>query len=390
MIKKVIMIVGGGSGGHLTPIVAVAESLKGIDKDIKVVHVGQKGEGLQEVVNSNVIDVSYAITAGKFRRYHGESLLAHLLDVKTLLLNLRDFFRFIFGTFEAWRLLGRVKPQSIMLKGGFVSVPVGYAARLRKIPYLTHDSDAVPGLANRLTAKHAVYNTTALPADVYPYEESKTIQVGIPIRKEYTEVKLNDLGEYKKKIGFPLDSKILFCVGGGLGAQRINHALAKASNEILTREEKAVIIHLTGKKLYAETKKLYAESLSSEQMNNIVLIDFTNELFNYSAAADVVLTRGGATNIAEFAAQAKPCIVVPAPHLTGGQQLHNAKVLEDNNAAVVLLEESLHRLDDTVIDLMNQSASERNSLGKALHKLAVYDSADKLAILLTEIAEEKL
>jgi UDP-N-acetylglucosamine--N-acetylmuramyl-(pentapeptide) pyrophosphoryl-undecaprenol N-acetylglucosamine transferase len=270
-----------------------------------------------------------------------------------------------------------------------VSVPVGYAARLRGIPYLTHDSDAVPGLANRLTAKCAVYNTTALPANVYPYEESKTIQVGIPIRKEYIRIDPSDLSDYKKKIEIDPDKKVIFSVGGGLGAQRVNHALVRASQSVLAKEQKAVIIHLTGKKLYTETKNLYAETLSSTDMDRIILIDFTNELFKYSAAADIVLTRAGATNIAEFAAQAKPCIVIPNPLLTSGQQLHNAKILEENNAAIVLLEEKLDELDDTVIELLQRPENERQNLGQALHKLAVYDSADKLATLLTEITELK-
>ncbi len=385
-----IMLVGGGSGGHLTPLLAVADAIKSQSPDTVVVHVGQKNENLHDVVGGADIDESYEITAGKFRRYHGKSFLSHLFDVKTMILNFRDMFRFAGGTFQAWRLLRQVKPDSIMLKGGFVCVPVGYAARLRRIPYLTHDSDAVPGLANRMTAKHAVYNTTALPIDLYPYASSKTIQVGIPIRAEFVEIDSDSMKSAKRELGISPDSPVIFSVGGGLGAQKVNKALVAAAPELLTENENLIIIHLTGKKLYNETKQMYSEKLSEEQMKSIEIIDFTAELFKYSAAADVVLTRAGATNIAEFALQAKPCVVIPAPQLTGGQQLHNAKVLKDIDAAVIVNEDDLGALSRALSQLLKAPAGEREALGRKLHSLSVHDSADKLATLLLEIATGKV
>jgi UDP-N-acetylglucosamine--N-acetylmuramyl-(pentapeptide) pyrophosphoryl-undecaprenol N-acetylglucosamine transferase len=388
MTNKKIMIVGGGSGGHLTPVVAVAESLKKLDNNTEIIHVGQKGESLDDVVTDKHINNAYAITAGKFRRYHGSSFLSHLLDIKTILFNIRDLFRFMIGTIQAWLLLGRLKPDSIMLKGGFVCVPVGIAARFRRIPYLTHDSDAVPGLANRITAKHAVYNTTALPASLYPYDQNKTIQVGIPIRKEFILVDPEKINEYKSKIEVDPNNFIVFSVGGGLGAQKVNLALVDASKSILSVNKNTLIIHLTGKKLYKETEELYKSELIPDLYNRVKIIDFTNELFKYSSAADIIITRAGATNIAEFAAQAKPCIVVPAPHLTGGQQLHNAEILEKDNAAIVLQESELHNLEKIVNKLIEEPKSEREKLGKSLNKYAVYDSSDKLAKLLLEISDK--
>jgi UDP-N-acetylglucosamine--N-acetylmuramyl-(pentapeptide) pyrophosphoryl-undecaprenol N-acetylglucosamine transferase len=383
MKPKTIMLVGGGSGGHLTPIVAVAESLKRHNQNCKIIHVGQKGEGLSDVTDNKSIDESYSISAGKFRRYHGESFLSHLLDVKTMILNIRDVFRLVIGTFEAWRLLKKTKPDSIFLKGGFVSVPVGYAARIRKIPYITHDSDAVPGLANRLTAKNAVFNTTALPADLYNYEKSKTIQVGIPLRKEFQKVNESEKNKYRTELNIDNESKIILSVGGGLGARKINHALALASKKILQNNEKSIIVHLTGKKLYGETKMMYGENLSESELLRVMLIDFTNDIYKYSAAADIVITRAGATNIAEFAAQAKPCIVIPAPHLTGGQQIENAKVLQQASAAVVLSEDNLDSLETVVTELLK--SDRKNEVADNINNLAVYDSADKIAQILLNI-----
>ena len=381
--NKTIMLVGGGSGGHLTPIVAVAESLKDKDNNTQVIHVGQKGEGLDDVTDIPSIDKSFNITAGKFRRYHGESFLSHLLDIKTLLLNIRDFFRFIIGTIQAWILLGKTKPDSIFLKGGFVSVPVGYAARLRSIPYITHDSDVVPGLANKLTAKHALYNTTAMPAEIYNYDQSKTIQVGIPIRKEFQKVSKAAKESFREELGIDTNKKVILSVGGGLGAQRVNYALVEASKKVFEENEDAFLIHLTGKKLYDETARLYRDSLSESDLKKVMLIDFTNELYKYSASADIVITRAGATNIAEFAAQAMPCIVIPASHLTGGQQLHNADVLKDSDAAVVINEEDLESLSSVINKII--LSKDKEVLSENINKLAVYDSSDKISQILNDI-----
>jgi UDP-N-acetylglucosamine--N-acetylmuramyl-(pentapeptide) pyrophosphoryl-undecaprenol N-acetylglucosamine transferase len=383
---KKILLVGGGSGGHLTPLLAVAEAIKAEDPKTIVQYLGQKQEGLAEVLDTPVIDESFAITAGKFRRYHGTSFWAHLLDVQTLLLNARDFFRFTVGTFQAFRILGAEKPSAIFLKGGFVCVPVGIAARLRRIPYITHDSDAIPGLANRLTAKHAYYNTTALEPSRYPYPEEKTMQVGIPLQKEYQYVSVNSHEKAKKDLGYTHDSFLLVSVGGGLGARRVNQAVVETATKIMSHS-KTHIIHLTGKKLYQETIQWYNDSLSKEQLQGVRCIDFSNELYKLTAAADVVILRAGATNIAEMAVQGKACIVVPNPLLTGGQQLHNARVLEEFDAAVIVPEDKLASLVDAV-ELLRNNIQLRKKYAASMHKLADSDAANKLATLLLELAQE--
>jgi len=382
------MLVGGGSGGHLTPLLAVATALKDKSPDASVVVVGQKNENLQEVVDHDSIDGVFSISAGKFRRYNGESLSSHLLDVRTLVLNVRDLFRFAVGIFEAWRLLGRIKPDGIFLKGGFVSVPIGLAARWRRIPYITHDSDAVPGLANRITAKHATYNATALPADFYPYDKSKTVQVGIPLRKEFSYVSNDDLAGFKKQLSINVSDPVLLCLGGGLGARGLNRALVSISAELLLKYPDLEMVHLSGKSLFEETKKLYHNALNEVSYNRVRVIDFTADLYVLSGAADVIVSRAGATSIAEFAVQSKPCVVVPNPVLTGGQQLHNAKVLQDNNAAMIVEENSPDELKNALYSLLDD-VKKREELSNNLHKLSYKDSAERITGLLLSIVNHR-
>ncbi len=383
-MSKTIILVGGGSGGHLTPLLSVAEAIKRRDRTVRIIFIGQKGENLHEVMAKDVIDETVLISAGKFRRYHGESFLQHILDVKTILLNFRDFFRFLHGLWDSWKILRKYKPTVIFLKGGFVSVPVGYVARFQHIPYVTHDSDAIPGLANRLTAAHARFNLTALPAALYPYDAAKSRQVGIPIQSAYRQLSESDVLDAKKQLGFSEEDTVILSVGGGLGAQKINHALARSAANLL-KDSRSVIIHVTGKKLFEETKALYTQELNESQLRRVKLIDFTTELYRYSAAADVVITRAGATNIAEFGVQQKLCIVVPNPVLTGGQQLHNAKILSDAGAAVVVDEDSLDQLYTVIKETLSLPLAKRQQYASALGTLSTQDAADKISDILLAI-----
>lgn len=381
-----IVVAGGGSGGHLTPLIAVAQAVKDIDRSAEVVYIGQKGERLQHVLEHPAIDGTHSISAGKFRRYHGESFLQHLSDMKTIALNIRDFFRFVAGIFQAWFLLGRVKPDAIFLKGGFVCVPVGFAARVRGIPYITHDSDAIPGLANRLTAKHAIYNTVAMPEDNYPYPKQKTVQVGIPLQSEFKKVSEEAKKSAKRSLGIEDYAPVLFVVGGGLGAQKINLAIAEAAPVLLRSLPDMRIIHIAGQKLFSETHDRYREVFDGTMPAAVRLLDFSTELYVLSEASDVVVTRAGATNMAEFAAQAKACVVVPNPVLTGGQQLHNADVIAKNEAAVIVNEDDLASLPARILELFEDDV-QRKKLGGNLHTLFIDGASQHLADMLVDIAK---
>lgn len=379
-----IMLVGGGSGGHLTPLVAVANAIKDLDSSAVTICVGQKGEKLQQVLDHPAIDRMHAINAGKFRRYHGESFLQQVADIKSLALNLRDFFYFIAGTLQAWRLLRKVKPDVIFLKGGFVCVPVGLAARLCKVPYITHDSDVIPGLANRITAGRAAYNTVAMAPENYPYPGAKTVQVGIPLQPEFKFVDDKAGSAAKRRLKLDTDSPVVFVVGGGLGARKINKALSEAAGSLLSEVPNLTIIHITGQKLFEETKADYVKSLDGNLPDNIRIIDFSTKLYDLSAAADLIITRAGATNMAEFAVQGKACIVVPNPVLTGGQQLHNASYLVDAGAVRVVTEEQLDELKDNILDLLGDK-NKRKQLGERLHGMFVDGAAERIAGLLLDM-----
>lgn len=384
MSKPVIYIlVGGGSGGHLAPLIPIAQSIKKLDPNSTIIHVGQSGDNLNDMLKDEpAIDKFFTVTAGKFRRYNGESYITRLFDIKTNLLNVRDLFKFLFGIVQSYFLISRLQPDIVFTKGGYVSAPVGIACGLRGVPYITHDSDAMVSLAHRIISKKAVLHLTAMPVENYErYSNDKTRQVGIPVRSEYVQISESEKAKLKEALRFDKNSKILLVVGGGLGAKNINSAVISRCHELLSDPE-IVIVHITGHKLYDDVITEYKKQ--DVDTKRVVCLPFTDKLYQYSAVADVVISRAGATNMAELSAQAKACIIVPNPVLAGGHQLKNAEIFEKSNSAIIVHENELSSLlVRTAIELLNDKQKQKE-LSANLRKDAVLDASDKIAEILTQ------
>lgn len=384
-----IVVTGGGSGGHITPILAVAHELKKLESTCDIVYIGQRGDGLADVPAADPnIDTVYSVRAGKFRRYHGEGF-RQLLDIKTMLLNLRDGIFVLIGLIQSYLLLRRLRPDVIFVKGGFVGVPVGLAAALLHIPYVTHDSDAIPGLANRIIARWARRHAVALPTDLYPYPADKTVSVGIPLVADFKPVTEKLKRTYREEIGIVQDAKLLFIIGGGLGAQRINNAVIQVLPHLLAEHPQLHVVHGVGRANETSVSAAYSESLNQIARKRVTVVGYIHDLYRFSGAADIVVTRAGATNLAEFSMQGKACIIIPSPFLTGGHQVKNARVLESKGAAVVLPESDMQAdpnfLARAISDLLKDPA-QIHELEQQLRKLTHHDSAERLAkILLKEI-----
>jgi UDP-N-acetylglucosamine--N-acetylmuramyl-(pentapeptide) pyrophosphoryl-undecaprenol N-acetylglucosamine transferase len=385
-----IVVTGAGSGGHITPVLAVARELKRLQPDSRIVYIGQKGDKLGDIpAKDPAIDEVFTVRAGKFRRYHGEGL-RQLLDIPTLLLNSRDFFYALLGVFQSWRLLRGLKPDVVFVKGGFVGVPVGLAAARLHIPYVTHDSDAVPGLANRIVARWAAKHAVALPAELYKYPLGNTVMTGIPLQTGFRPITDKLQQQYRRELDLPADARVLFIIGGGLGSQAVNRAVAEAVPHLLREFSDLRVIHAVGRANEAEMTVLYEERLSQAEQGRLQLHGFIDDVYRYSGAADIVITRAGATNLAEFALQGKACVVIPSAFLAAGHQLKNAAYLEETKAAVVINEADLsadpHRLARQVSELLKND-SKRRGLGVALAGFARPDATKELAKLVIEAAQ---
>ncbi|MBI4033407.1 glycosyltransferase [Candidatus Saccharibacteria bacterium] len=386
----IIVLTGGGSGGHITPLLSLAHALKKASPGSWVVYIGQKGEKLSGNLKDRyrVFDTVYSVPAGKFRRYHGESLLSHLIDLRTLVLNARDFFRAVAGIAYARKYLKRIKPDVVFSKGGFVAVPVGVAAATLKLPIVTHDSDAVPGLANRIVGRYAVVHATGMPAGNYDYPRGGIHYTGIPLDERIKPVTPAMQKQFKKMLGLPADSLVLLVGGAGLGAGEVNKKILSIAGGLLEDFPGLQIIHFAGEQHVDQVKAGYETALLSRK-GRVRVLGFTDDFYKYTGAADLVISRAGATTIAELAAQKKPVILIPAPHLTGGHQLRNAEQIQKMRAGLLVSNDAPAGELLRVVTETLKKEPLRRQLADNLSHLAKPDAADSLATLLLGVAGQK-
>ncbi|HUP26745.1 MAG TPA: glycosyltransferase [Candidatus Limnocylindrales bacterium] len=381
-----VLLTGGGTGGHITPILAVAHELKQLQPDITVGYVGERHGKFTELTSKHpAIDKTYAVFAGKFRRYHKQSWLVRLTDIKTNFLNFRDGAYVLFGIIQAWFMLGRIKPDVVFLKGGFVGVPIGLAAAARRIPIVTHDSDALPGLANRLVSRWAAAHATALPAQYYNYPQEKTRPVGVLVEHSYQPVTPALQAQYKHTLGINSAYQVLLITGASSGAARLNEAVVSFVVPLLQRRPNLYVIHQVGK-----GKSAVYGDIQHERLN---IQEFLNPMYQYMGAADLVVTRASGNTIAELGVQGKACIAIPNPDLTGGHQLKNAALLEEQGAARVVKEIDLYDAQKGLVVVIEQLLSDeaaREQLSLCLQGITIQGAARKLAeLLLDQTAKNK-
>ena len=384
-----IVAAGGGSGGHVTPVLAVINELKKHDAELQVVFVTDKKFGSQaaEIMQKAAVPVrTKKIIAGKFRRFHRVSFVKQLLDIPTVLRNIRDFFYTLVGFLQSFWLLIRFKPDVVFTKGGFVCVPLGLVARLMNIPIVIHDSDAHPGLANRILARWTTSIATGSPLENYNYPAARAHYVGIPVNGTFHPIKAEERQRLKGLLGLHDTKKPLIVVtGGGLGARNINRAITAIAPQLL---DMAAIVHITGTQGYQEVL-----SRAPEHIDYLAKPFISAGMAPLFGAADIVITRAGATTMQELAAMAKAVIIVPNPYLTGGHQLKNAEVYAKESAAVIVDEDELVANTAVLrrrIEELLKDARKRAQLGARLHRFAKPDAAvDTAALIVEAVATRK-
>lgn len=369
---------------------SLARELKSQSPKCTIIYIGLKGETLDRLRDEYaVFDEVYYVPAGKFRRYHGESFWSQLTDIKTLALNVRDFFRVIAGIVSSWRVLRHCSPDVLFSKGGFVAVPVGIAAKTFSIPIITHDSDSVPGLANRLIGRWAAVHATGMPPSYYKYRRQTVRYVGIPTDSRIVPVNQALQSEYKQQLGLDPQRKVLVVSGGGHGAQTLNEMVTEAAAELFKHRPDLAIFHFAGTKHQARVQKSYAEKLDPENLGKVQVIDFRPDFYIYCGAADLVVTRAGATTLAELAIQGKACLVIPSPFLTGGHQVKNAHQLKDAGAVESLPNNATpHELFQAVIELLDDEA-RRGKLSATFASLSKPNASAELAEIILQQAVAK-
>lgn len=372
---KRILAVGGGSGGHISPVTAVTEELLKADStleirfwcDHKTYSVAKKLFNQQPVVVQRVM-------AGKLRRYNHFSWWQHLRP-SILLPNIIDAFKVAIGLVQSFIKLIIWRPDVIFIKGGFVGLPVGLAARVLRIKIIIHDSDTVAGLTNRILSRFATKIATGYPAKYYNYDSSRLVYTGVPVNNRYQTTTKNPQ-ELKKQLGLPADRPVILVTGGGLGSRILN----QTSLELAKRFSDHQIVLLSGDLDYNRTVK------SAQGVDNLTIKAFIDNLYDYVAVSELVVSRAGATILAELALTGALAIIVPNHRLVGGHQVANAQVLAEAGAAIVVSEKVITDqqigLVAAVGEELSKSQHDRETQRKAIRHFAKPDAASELADLI--------
>lgn len=319
------------------------------------------------------------VVSGKLRRYNHLSLVQQFMKFRTIVLpNIIDMLKVLVGTWQSVVKLVLWRPDVVFTKGGFVCLPIGIAAHFLGIPLIIHDSDAHPGLTNRILARFARSIGTGAPLKFYSYPAAKAHYVGVPINPEFTPYTKAQQQQAKQALGFSAERPLVVVTGGGLGARRINEAVARTAGS-LTKITNVILI--SGKGQYDAVRKITPNDTS-----HYTLLPFVSEgMADMLGAADIVVARAGATTILELAALAKPTILIPNAYLTGGHQVKNAAVYAEANAVSVLDEEALdqnHELLTAEVAKLLKDTVGTEQMGKKFREFARPDAAKDMAQLI--------
>lgn len=412
-----ILVVGGGSGGHITPAMSVIREIfhkypntqvefwtdrkyyKNISNLANEMAVSWGEEGVSRK-NKQYIRVR-KIFAGKFRRYHGLKIKDYFDNgAKTffdvVFGNLVGAFGFLLGLVQSFlRLLGKKnRPDVIFLKGGFVGLPVGMVAGFLKIPYVIHESDAVFGLTNRILMKKAAKIATGVPvqAEKYGAEIASKIEwVGIPVAPEFAPVSSSLQSELKRELGFNSRKKLVVITGGSQGSEHLNTATRAILERLL---EDASVGLIAGRKYYDEMLELkdFEKWNRAKLDSDFRMWSFSPKMHEILGAADLVVSRAGATTISELAALEKPVILVPFEKLPGGHQAKNAERLQKAGAVEVVsdakMEEKPELLLSKIKELLDDD-EKRAGLAFNLKKIAKSDASVRMMEIIMETKNRK-
>jgi len=361
-----IVMTGGGSGGHFTPLLAIAREIRRIADEEKIVSLSilYLADQPFDPEALRVDDIQFIkISSGKMRRYFS-------------IWNFFDVFKTFYALLKSFWIMYREFPDVVFSKGGFVSFPVLVAARFYGIPIIIHESDSVPGRVNAWAAKFADRIAVSFPETLQYFPKEKTAYMGLPIRSRILGGNENEaLALFALEPHLP----VVLVLGGSQGAQSINAAFLQIAGELM---ETYQIIHQTGKDNYSDVLKQASVLLEkSPHRRRYRLFPFLNEdqLRNASRLARVVISRAGGT-IFEIAAWGIPSILIPLPHAAADHQRHNAYIYARSGACSVIEESNL-----TPMVLLNEtrkilSDDERRSrMSAAAQKFARIDAAEKIA-----------
>jgi UDP-N-acetylglucosamine--N-acetylmuramyl-(pentapeptide) pyrophosphoryl-undecaprenol N-acetylglucosamine transferase len=358
---KTLMIAGGGTGGHIYPAIAIAREFVSRDPLRRVVFVGTE-KGLEKTIVPKAGFPLEMINVGALKGKGGMDLV-------------RNVARLPLGFIDAWRVIGRHRPNVVLGVGGYSSGPVLVAARLRGVPTIIHEANAFPGIANRVLARFVTAAAVAFPDALARMKRKDGVVTGNPIRKEFFE-----LGTSARQSSSGTRRLLIF--GGSQGSRVLNDAMTGALLFLARLKDSLDIVHQTGPNELEKVRTAYRQSAFSGAR----VVAYLDPMADEIAAADLVVSRAGAMTIGELSATGRGAILVPFAAATNNHQELNARVVERAGGATVITEAELspERLAAAISEIA--SDPERAArMGRAAQSLATPDATRNIVDLIERI-----
>lgn len=353
-----VIISGGGTGGHIFPAVAIANALKKMNPATEILFVGANGRMEMEKVPAAGYKIVGLNISGIQRKLSLQNLMLPVKIIQSVL--------------KARMIVKEFKPDVAVGVGGYASGPLLFAATGMKIPALIQEQNSFAGITNKLLAKRVKRICVAYDGmeSYFPHDKIKI--TGNPVRENMVDIK----GKREEALRFfklSPDKKTILLIGGSLGARTLNHSVAEGIQKLAGGNVQ--LIWQTGKAFYPRAQELTSEFSS----NGISAYDFIQRMDLAFAAADVVISRAGASSVSELALVAKPAILVPSPNVAEDHQTKNAMSLVKKDAAILVTDaEATSKLIIQAIELINDT-SRQKKLTENISKLALANSADVIA-----------
>lgn len=361
-----VIISGGGTGGHIFPAVSIANAVKALRPDAKILFVGALGR----------MEMQRVPAAG----YEIKGLPICGFDRKNLLKNLKVLYKIWKSQRMAKQIIKDFKPQVAVGVGGYASGPTLNKAAAMGIPCLIQEQNSYAGVTNKLLAKKAAKICVAYEGMERFFPAEKIILTGNPVRQTLLDTTITQ-EEAIKSFGLDPAKKTILLVGGSLGARTINESVLQHLDQVKGTDVQ--FIWQTGKYYSAEI----AKRLEGQNIPNLVVTDFITDMGAAYKAADLVISRAGASSISEFCLIGKPVILVPSPNVAEDHQTKNALALANRDAAIYVKDsEAPATLLELAVKTVNDE-KKLKSLSENVLKLALPDSADIIAKEVIKLAK---
>ena len=354
MKKPRFIISGGGTGGHIYPAIAIANELKSRYPEAEFLFVGAKEKMEMQKVPQEGYAIKGLWIAGIQRKLTLDNAMFPLKLTSSLL--------------NSFKIIKNFKPDVVIGTGGFASGAVLKVASMLGIPTVIQEQNSYPGITNKLLAKKANKICVAYENLESFFPKDKMILTGNPVRQDL----INEASKSDAVAYFKLDAnkKTLLVLGGSLGARRINQLIEKELDFLLSQNIQ--IIWQCGK-LYLNNYSKYNEK------DNVQVVAFIDRMDLVYAAADVVISRSGASSVSELCIVGKPTIFIPSPNVAEDHQTKNAKAISDKNGAILIKESELETQFETIFSDLISNESKQLELSQNIKKLALPNATKQIA-----------